>query len=85
MIDIIISPRWGMNDDEYYAALYRRKFPHKDKLDGLRGIIKWDLFRPILNGLFEDTEVGRPHKDVMTEMLVLQPWYSLSMNSYNMY
>lgn len=37
-----------MNDDEYYATLYLRKFPHKDKLDEIRGIIKWDLFRPVL-------------------------------------
>ena len=80
MIDIIICLKQGMNDDEYYAALYRRKFPHKDKLDEIRGIIKWDLFRPIVNGLFKDTQVGRPYVDVvvMAKMLVLQAWYSLS-------
>ena len=24
------------NDEHYYAALYRRKFPHKDKLDEIK-------------------------------------------------
>ena len=69
-----------MNDDEHYAALYCSKFPNKDKLDEIKRIIKWDLFRPILNGLFKGTEVGRPHVDVvvMAKMLVLQAWYSLS-------
>jgi hypothetical protein len=35
-----------MDDDEYYAALYLRKFLHKDKLDEIKWIIKWNLFRP---------------------------------------
>ena len=59
-----------MNDDEHYAALYCSKFPNKDKLDEIKRIIKWDLFRPILNGLFKGTEVGRPHVDA-AKMLVL--------------
>jgi IS5 family transposase len=69
-----------MDDNEHYAVLYRGKFPHKDKLDKIRGIIKWDLFRAILNGFFKDTQVGRPHVDivVMAKMLVLQAWYILS-------
>ncbi len=49
-------------------------------ISSINWVIKWDLFRPILNGLFKGTEVGRPHVDVvvMAKMLVLQAWYSLS-------
>ncbi len=66
--------------DNPYARLYREKFPHGDRLDEIKRLIKWDLFRPALNGLFKDTKVGRPHVDVvlMAKMLVLQSWYSLS-------
>ena len=63
-----------MNNGEYYAELYRRNFPNKDKLDEIKRVIDWEVFRPILNGLFKDTLVGRPHVDVvvMAKMLVLQ-------------
>ncbi len=66
--------------DNPYARLYRGKFPHGDRLDKIKRLIKWVMFRPVLNGLFKDTKVGRPNVDVvlMAKMLILQSWYSLS-------
>ncbi|MGC8558098.1 MAG: hypothetical protein ACP5NC_03785 [Nitrososphaeria archaeon] len=49
-----------MDNNEHYASLYRRMFPHKDKLDEIKRVIKWDLFRPILNGLFKGRELADP-------------------------
>ena len=42
--------------------------------------MNWEAFRPVLEGLFKDSDVGRPHVDVvlMAKMLVLRAWYSLS-------
>ena len=38
-----------MNNGEYYTELYRRNFPNKDKLDEIKRVINWEVFRPILN------------------------------------
>ncbi|MGC9145994.1 MAG: transposase [Nitrososphaeria archaeon] len=69
-----------MNESNYYRELHKSKFPHKYKLDEVKRLIDWEVLRPILNGLFKDTLVGRPHVDVvvMAKMLVLKAWYSLS-------
>ncbi|MCL4344024.1 MAG: hypothetical protein JRN10_02095 [Nitrososphaerota archaeon] len=49
---------YGMDDSEHYETLYRSEFHHKDKLDEIKKMVKWDRFRPILNSLFKGTEAG---------------------------
>jgi IS5 family transposase len=53
-----------------------------DRLARVDGLIDWEAFRPIVEGLFvNDSERGgRPNVDevVMVKLLVLQQWYGLS-------
>jgi len=46
-----------MNESNYYRELYKSNFPHKDKLDEVKRLIDWEVFSPILSGLFKDTLV----------------------------
>ena len=53
-----------------------------DPLSGLKPLIDWDAFHPILEGIYDNrTEKGgHPNYNevLMIEILVLQHWYSLS-------
>ncbi len=40
-----------MNESNYYRELYKSNFPHKDKFDEIKKVIKWDLFRSQLESL----------------------------------
>ena len=53
-----------------------------DPLSGLRSLIEWEAFRPIMEGIYDNrTEKGgHPNYDevLMIKIIVLQQWYSLS-------
>jgi IS5 family transposase len=53
-----------------------------DKLVKMGSLINWEVFRPILNGLYKNNTIkgGRPNIDVviMIKLLVLQQWFGLS-------
>ncbi|MGC9178509.1 MAG: hypothetical protein ACP5G6_08935 [Conexivisphaera sp.] len=78
---IVFPLDMGAGAREHYRKLYREIFPGGERLNELKKVVDWEAFRPILEGLFKDSEVGvgRPHVDVvlMAKMLVLQAWYSL--------
>jgi len=53
-----------------------------DPLSGLKSLIDWEAFRPIMEGMYDNkTEKGgHPNYDevLMIKVIVLQQWYSLS-------
>jgi transposase, IS5 family len=53
-----------------------------DPLSGVKSLIDWEAFRPIVKGVYDNkTEKGgHPNYDevLMIKILVLQQWYSLS-------
>ncbi|MFW6149694.1 MAG: IS5 family transposase, partial [Atribacterota bacterium] len=53
-----------------------------DKLSDVGSLIEWEVFRPIVAGMFDNKseDGGRPNVDevVMIKLLLLQEWYGLS-------
>jgi len=65
---------------------FKREYEHiaelGDRLGDVEKLVDWELFRPLLRGLYTNKEGkgGRPNIDeiVMIKMLVLQQWHGLS-------
>jgi hypothetical protein len=68
--------------DFAFREEYRRFARLGDRLAEVDHLIDWDAFRPIVDGMYDNTTVrgGRPSVDavVMVKMLVLQAWHGLS-------
>ena len=65
---------------------FKREYEHiaelGDRLRYVEKLVDWELFRPLLRGLYTNKEGkgGRPNIDeiVMIKMLVLRQWHGLS-------
>ena len=73
-----------MNPFETYLLRneYRKLAQLGDKLAKADQQVDWEVFRPIIKGLYTNDTIrgGRPNNDeiVMVKLLVLQQWYGLS-------
>ena len=72
--------------DSFKSYLFRQAYKDVEKLGDrlaeVEPLIDWEVFRPIIQGLYNNQgpSGGRPNIDevVMVKMLVLQAWYGLS-------